>query len=90
MPADRTEREPLAMAPRAGSLSGLDIGVVDNGLWRSMKLTIAHLGDVFAARGARLQDSIPYDHLAPDFADQQHAVAGLATRVQAAVLGLGN
>jgi hypothetical protein len=65
----------------------LGIGVVDNGLWRSTPVLLAH---VERLSGSALGERHPFDHLAEDFGEQQRALPEFAGRVDAALAVLGN
>ena len=71
----------LRLAARPATMAGRRIGVVDNGLWRSMDLIVAELAPAAVH---------VFDHLAPDFPAQQAALADFATDVDMVVSGLGN
>lgn len=79
-----------SLAPRDASVAGAVFGVVDNGLWRSMRTIVAKVEDALRARGAAAVERTPFDHLSPDFADQQAALGPFGRRVAGAVVGLGN
>jgi hypothetical protein len=87
---DTSATAPAALAPRAISLSGLSLGVVDNGLWRSMRRFTDLLRSHAATSGAAGVETVPFDHLAPDFGDQQRALGPFGRRVRGVVTGLGN
>jgi hypothetical protein len=79
-------RHPLA----AGAvLAGARVGVVDNGLWRSMPVIVDVLDGLVRAEGATGLRTTPFDHLAADFDDQRAALAPFAGTVAGAVAGLG-
>lgn len=92
LPVDDLDPSITAPSPAAGlrSLAGAPLGIVDNGLWRSMRI----FGDVWreraAAAGATGVETVPFDHLAADFADQQQALGPFGRRVRGVVTGLGN
>ena len=90
LPLDRRERPPFELAPGVSSFDGARIGVVDNGLWRSMPVAVATIERELTPLGAAQFESIPFNHLAPDFIEQQHELARLGSRVHGAVVGLGN
>lgn len=82
------------LVPAAGlgvaGLAGATVGVVDNGLWASMRVLVDELGARVAGAGGAGLSSTPFDHLARDFAAQQAALVPFAASVRAAVAGLGN
>jgi hypothetical protein len=82
LPVDAVAAPPLRLAARPATMAGRRLGVVDNGLWRSMDVVI----DALACAGRVHR----YDHLAPDFPAQQAALADFATDVDLVVSGLGN
>ncbi len=79
-------------APAAGlaSFAGVRLGVVDNGLWQAMRTFTEFWRDTAAEHGSTGVDVTPFDHLAPDFADQQRALGPFGRRVKGVVTGLGN
>lgn len=79
-----------SLAPRPTSTGGAAFGVVDNGLWRSMRAITTRVEAALRARGATAVERTPFDHLSPDFADQQAALGPFGRRVAGAVVGLGN
>ncbi len=81
LPVDAVAAPPLRLAARPATMAGRRIGVVDNGLWRSMDVVIDELAPAAVHR---------FDHLAPDFPAQQAALAEFATDVDMVVSGLGN
>jgi hypothetical protein len=81
LPVDAAPPVPLRLAARPATTAGRRIGVVDNGLWRSMDVVIAELEPSAVHR---------FDHLSPDFPAQQSALADFATDVDMVVSGLGN
>jgi hypothetical protein len=81
LPVDGRPSAALRLAARPATMAGRRLGVVDNGLWRSMGVLTAALEPVAVHR---------YDHLAPDFPAQQAALADFATDVDLVVSGLGN
>jgi hypothetical protein len=81
LPLDAASAPPLRLAARPATMAGRRLGVVDNGLWRSMDLVIAELAPAAVHR---------FDHLAPDFPAQQAALADFASDVDMVVSGLGN
>jgi hypothetical protein len=87
LPIDDDERRSRALAPGLGSVAGRRLGAVDNGLWHSTPLLLAHIerevGTPFVARQ-------PFDHLAPDFDEQQAALGPFSKRIAGAITGLGN
>jgi hypothetical protein len=90
LPIDAEAPRELAAAPGLDTFAGRCIGVVDNGLWRSMDVLVRCLGEVTRKQRAAGIAITPFDHLAPDFGEQQEALAPFATRVAGAVAGLGN
>jgi hypothetical protein len=91
LPLDDTSATvPAVLAPRSASLEGLPLGIVDNGLWRSMRRFADVLRAHAAGAGATGVETVPFDHLAPDFADQQRALGPFGRRVRGVVTGLGN
>jgi len=78
------------LAPGLGSFAGAALGIVDNGLWRSMAVFGEVWREVTAAGGAVEVVTTPFDHLAADFDDQQRALGPFGRRVRGAVTGLGN
>lgn len=78
------------LAPGIADLRGTALGVVDNGLWRSMAAIVAGLERAARAGGVVAIDRTPFDHLAPDFAEQQAGLWPFGQRVAGAVAGLGN
>ena len=87
LPVDDDERRARSLAPGLGSLARRPLGAVDNGLWRSTPQLLAL---VERASGAPFVARQPFDHLAPDFDDQQAALAPFAKRVAGAIAALGN
>jgi hypothetical protein len=81
LPVDAETAPALRLAARPATLVGRRIGVVDNGLWRSMELIAAELAPVAVFR---------FDHTSVDFPKQQAALAEFATDVDLVVSGLGN
>jgi hypothetical protein len=81
LPLDAATPPLLRLAARPATMAGRRLGVVDNGLWRSMDVVIAELAPAAVHR---------FDHLAPDFPAQQAALADFATDVDMVVSGLGN
>jgi hypothetical protein len=91
LPLDDTSAvAPAALAGRPASLAGLPLGIVDNGLWRAMRRFADVLAGAAGAAGATGIETVPFDHLAPDFADQQRALGPFGRRVRGVVTGLGN
>ena len=78
------------LAPGIAALQGVTLGVVDNGLWRSMAAIVAGVERAARANGAHAIERTPFDHLAPDFAEQQAGLWPFGQRVAGAVAGLGN
>jgi hypothetical protein len=78
------------LAARPDDLTGRCVGVVDNGLWRSMASVIDRIEQAVRERGAHSMERTPFVHLAADFDDQQRALWPFGTRVAGAVTGLGN
>jgi hypothetical protein len=89
LPVDDAEAAARSLAPGLGPLDGRVFGVVDNGLWASMRPVREALARWAGAEGGAVE-VVPFDHLAPDFAEQQRALWPFAGRVAAAVTGLGN
>ncbi len=81
LPVDASPPAPLRLAARPATMAGRRIGVVDNGLWRSMDVVVAELAPSAVHR---------FDHLSPDFPAQQARLADFATDVDLVVSGLGN
>lgn len=79
-----------SLAPGLRSLAGAPLGIVDNGLWRAMRIFGEVWRDVTGAAGATGVETVPFDHLAVDFADQQRALGPFGRRVRGVVTGLGN
>jgi len=77
-------------APGLASFSGAPLGVVDNGLWRAMRVFTDVWRGHTSAEGATGVEVTPFDHLAADFADQQRALGPFGRRVRGVVTGLGN
>ena len=93
LPLDDIDSSPgptTTLAPGLGSLGGASLGIVDNGLWRAMRIFGEVWRDVVHDGGAAGVETVPFDHLAIDFADQQRALRPFAQRVRGAVTGLGN
>jgi hypothetical protein len=90
LPVDSAPPPDRPLAPGVESLRATRLGFVDNGLWQSMAAII----DGFSARardaGASITGSVPFDHLAPDFAEQRAALDPFAQSVDEVVVGLGN
>ena len=82
LPVDAVAAPRLALAARPATMAGRRVGVVDNGLWRSMGVVVDALA--CADRVHR------YDHLSPEFPAQQTTLADFATDVDLVVSGLGN
>jgi hypothetical protein len=82
--------EAAGLSVRPDGVTGRSLGVVDNGLWRSMAAIVDGVDRALRARGAVGLERTPFDHLAPDFADQQRALWPFGERVAGAVTGLGN
>jgi hypothetical protein len=87
LPEDAGAPATRPLAPGA-SLAG-PLGVIDNGLWRSMPVIVGVLGDRLRAEGGPPLRTTPFDHLAADFDDQRAALGPFAGKVVAAVAGLG-
>jgi hypothetical protein len=87
LPVDEHEREARALAPGMAELDGKRIGAVDNGLGRSMTVVLEHTERALAAP---LHERLPFDHLAPDFDEQQRSLGPFSKRVAGAITGLGN
>ena len=74
---------------RAAAMGGLDgarIGVVDNGLWRSMPTILATVSEALVGRGAAGFEVLAFDHLAPDFGDRLAELGTFAERVDGAIV----
>ena len=78
------------LAPRLDGFDGRCVGIVDNGLWRSMSRIVERVERALRERGATGFERTPFDHLAADFDDQQRALWPFGRRVAGAVAGLGN
>lgn len=90
LPVEHDDAVTGVLAPGSGALPGARMGVVDNGLWSAMRtFTELFRADLLAA-GALGLEVVPFDHLAPDFPDQQRALGPFGRRVRGAVTGLGN
>lgn len=79
-----------SLAPGLPSLAGVPLGIVDNGLWQSMRVFGEVWRDTAVAAGALEVVVTPFDHLATDFADQQRALGPFGRQVRGVVTGLGN
>jgi hypothetical protein len=86
--ADAPSSRPLAAG--VDTFHGACVGVVDNGLWRSMATLVSSLAAELGGLGAAGIESTPFDHLADEFTEQQAALGPLAGRVRGAIAGLGN
>jgi hypothetical protein len=78
------------LAPRLDTLDGRLVGVVDNGLWRSMATVVECIDRAVRQQGGRGLERTPFDHLAADFDSQQRGLWPFGERVAGAVAGLGN
>jgi len=88
LPADAGA--PAARPLAAGvALAGARLGVVDNGLWRSMPTIVATVGVLLREEGSPPLTATPFDHLAPEFDAQQAALGPFAGEVDGALAGLG-
>ena len=87
LPIDDDERTARSLAPGLPEGSRHRLGAVDNGLWRSMPILLAHLEH---AVGSPLVARLRFDHLSPDFDAQQRSLRPFAADVAGAVTGLGN
>jgi hypothetical protein len=90
LPIDAEAPTPRALAPGAASFEGRRVGVVDNGLWRSMAVLVGRLEHEVRGRGAAGVVTTPFDHLDPGFAQQQAALVPFSAGLAGAVAGLGN
>ena len=88
LPEDDGAPSAWPLAPGA-TLAGAGIGVVDNGLWRSMPVIVGVLDGLLRHDGVTELRTTPFDHLAADFDDQRAALAPFAGEVVGAVAGLG-
>jgi hypothetical protein len=89
LPVDHRERPLLPLAAGVADLEGLRLGVVDNGLWRSMPVVVDSFARQLLGSG-RVGEVTPFDHLARDFPDHQRRLGEFATRQRAVIVGLGN
>lgn len=78
------------LSPRVADPAGATFGVVDNGLWRTMRAIVSAVERALTARGARPLERTPFDHLSPAFADQRRALVPFGAKVAGAIAGLGN
>ena len=90
LPVEATAPAEVRLAPRLRSFSGVPLGIVDNGLWRAMRVFTDFWGAHTAAQGGAGIEVTPFDHLAPDFVEQQRALGPFGRRVRGVVTGLGN
>jgi hypothetical protein len=90
LPVDDEPPAPRPLARGRADLRGARVGVVDNGLWRSMVTVVEVLGQELEASHAAPLRTTPFDHLAPDFPRQQSALLPFADDVDLVVAGLGN
>jgi hypothetical protein len=78
------------LAPGLAGFAGARLGIVDNELWRAMRVFGEVWRDHVGVHGASGVETTPFDHLAPDFGDQQLALGPFGRRVRGVVTGLGN
>jgi hypothetical protein len=90
LPVDAAPPPDRPLAAGIESLAATRLGFVDNGLWQSMAAIIDGFSARAGAAGAAVVGIVPFDHLAPDFADQRAAIGPFAHTVDEVVLGLGN
>jgi hypothetical protein len=90
LPVDAEAPPERPLAAGLESFRGASIGFVDNGLWRSMTVTIEGISAHAGAGGAKVAGVTPFDHLAADFPRQRAALAPFAETVDAVITGLGN
>jgi hypothetical protein len=90
LPVDAEPPSNRPLAPGIESLRATRVGFVDNGLWQSMAAVIDGFSARARAEGATIAGIVPFDHLAPDFAEQRAALVPFAQTVDEVVVGLGN
>jgi hypothetical protein len=90
LPVDADAPAARALAPGVAAFAGGCFGVVDNGLWQSMTAVVESFRAAVVNLGAAGIQATPFDHLAPDFTEQQAALHPLAARLTGAIAGLGN
>jgi hypothetical protein len=90
LPLDEDDARPRPLAVGVPALDDVCIGVVDNELWSSMRVVVAALEAELRAQGVRAIEATPFDHLSPEFAEQQRALVPFGARVAGAFAGLGN
>jgi hypothetical protein len=90
LPVEAAERSKVDLAPGLATVAGATLGVVDNGLWRSMRVFRSVWDQHLRSLGAAGIEVTPFDHLAADFADQQVALGPFGKRVEGVVTGMGN
>ncbi len=90
LPLDEAPTAAAVLAPGLSTFAGAPLGVVDNGLWRAMRIFTDLWRDHVATAGGTGVEVTPFDHLAPDFTDQQLALGPFGRRVRGVVTGLGN
>jgi hypothetical protein len=90
LPVDTAPPPDRPLAAGIESLRATRLGFVDNGLWQSMAAIIDGFSERALSNGATIAGIVPFDHLAPDFADQRGALVPFAQTVDEVVVGLGN
>jgi hypothetical protein len=90
LPVEAAALADVALAPGLDSFAGVWFGVVDNGLWRAMRVFAEFWSSHTANEGGTGIEVTPFDHLAPDFVEQQRALGPFGRRVRGVVTGLGN
>lgn len=90
LPVEASAAAEVGLAPRLDSFAGVPFGIVDNGLWKAMRVFTGFWRAHTAGQGAALLEVTPFDHLAPDFIEQQRALGPFGRRVRGAVTGMGN
>ena len=90
LPVEAAAATAVQLAPRLHSFSGVPFGIVDNGLWKAMRVFTDYRRSHTADQGGTGMEVTPFDHLAPDFVEQQRALGPFGRRVRGVVTGLGN
>ena len=90
LPVEAAAVAEVRLAPRLASFAEVPFGIVDNGLWRAMRVFTDYWRSYTASQGGTVTEVAPFDHLAPDFVEQQRALGPFGRRVRGVVTGLGN
>lgn len=90
LPVEAAAVGEVRLAPRLDSFAGASFGIVDNGLWKAMRVFTDFWRSHTAGQGGTGLEVTPFDHLAPDFVEQQRALGPFGRRVRGVVTGMGN